>query len=129
MNVISGFEVAIKCLQNPYLISRLFSLSGFGMVPQAYNFWKWGALILALLATLSSIIRRIKIFFIHLHAFKSSPQAFVQSNDLEFSDDDEFASVSSQEEERSSPMTSFEDQQDVDEEFSVKGSNLYSRSQ
>ncbi|CAI9756059.1 unnamed protein product [Fraxinus pennsylvanica] len=115
----------MNCLRNPYLISRFFS-----MVPQAHNFCKWGALILALLATFSSIIRRIKIIFIHLHAFKPSPsQAFVQSNDFEFSDDDECSSVSSQEEEGSSPATSFQDQQAVDEDFCVKGSNFYLRSQ
>ncbi|KAL2546439.1 hypothetical protein Fot_15672 [Forsythia ovata] len=87
---------------------------------------KWGALSLAILATFVRIIRRGKIIFIRLHAVEPSPQAFVQTDEFEFSDDDDCSSVSSEEEEEgNSPMTSFEDQQDVDKDFRVKGSSFY----
>ncbi|KAL2519048.1 Uncharacterized protein Adt_15295 [Abeliophyllum distichum] len=71
-------------------------------------------------------LRRGKTIFIRVHAVEPSPQAFVQTDEFEFSDDDDCSSVSSEEEkEGNSPMTSFEDQQDVDEDFRVKGSNFY----
>lgn len=106
MNGIGGFEAGMKCLQDPSLISHFF-----------YSFWKWGALILAVSATFVCIIRRGKIISIPLHAVKPSSQAFVQTDEVEFSDDDDCSSVSSEEGE--------EDQQDVDEDFRVKGSSFY----
>ncbi|KAK4760618.1 hypothetical protein SAY87_005511 [Trapa incisa] len=42
----------------------LLSLSGIVRVSRAYGFWKWGALIIAILASFGAIIRRIKVLVI-----------------------------------------------------------------
>lgn len=119
--MISNFEADVKYLQNPTLISQFFSLSNIEKFPQLYSFWKWGALFLAIFATFSSLITRIKLIFIYLRRIKPSTQPIVQylNDDFDFScdDNDECSSVSSNDEELISP---------VDRDFSVAGqkSNL-----
>ncbi|KAK4358336.1 hypothetical protein RND71_023946 [Anisodus tanguticus] len=87
INIISDFEAGVKCLQNPSLISRFFSLE---KVPQVYHFWKWGALILAILATFSSLIRKINLLFIYIRRIKPSAEPLLQylGEDFDISDDD-----------------------------------------
>ncbi|VFQ98527.1 unnamed protein product [Cuscuta campestris] len=98
LNMISDFEAGVKCLQNPSLISSSLPISGIGR-----SFWKWGALILALVATFRGIIRRIKLFFFYIRAVKPSVEPLLQylSEDFDFSDSDgeEDSSCSSSEEE------------------------------
>lgn len=108
LNMISDFEAGVKCLQNPSLISTSLPIPGFGR-----SFWKWGALLLAVLATFRGLIRRIKLFFFYLRAVKPSVEPLLQylSEDFDFSDsDDEDSSYSSSEEEETRlTSTSFAD--------------------
>ncbi|KAL3501729.1 hypothetical protein ACH5RR_036178 [Cinchona calisaya] len=87
--MITDFEPGMKCLHTPSLISRLFSLSN--VTTQVYCFWKWGAIILAIFATFTSIIKRIKI--IHIRRIKSSSESLLQHLDIDLdlssSDDDD----------------------------------------
>ncbi|CAA3021928.1 Hypothetical predicted protein [Olea europaea subsp. europaea] len=116
MKLISDFE----CLQNPTLISRLFSLSG----PRVFSFWKWGAVIFLLFATLRSLIKRIKLIFVHFCSLiKPSPHPF--SEDFEFSEGDDCSSISSEEEEEKNiQTTSISGQRKIDGDFCVKGRQI-----
>lgn len=93
LNLIGDFEAGIKCLQNPSLLSKI-SLND--KVPQLYSFWTFGALVLAVFATFTSVFNRIKLF---LHVIrdkllssyhKSCPQQIFDQDDFDFdlSDDD-----------------------------------------
>ncbi|KAH6834446.1 hypothetical protein C2S53_004181 [Perilla frutescens var. hirtella] len=123
INMLSEFEAGMKCLQNPSFISRFSPFT---------SFWKWGALIFAIFATFSSIIKRIKLIFIRFRAVKLSSN---QTEDVfEFSDDDDddvslASSDDEQEAEEDSPTTSFRGQHRVDEDFSVRGSILSFKTQ
>ncbi|KAL1803359.1 hypothetical protein ACET3Z_032006 [Daucus carota] len=68
-------------------------------VPQVYNsLWKWGALILALIATFTSISTRIKHIIIRVRSIKrSSSKQLLQcfDDDFDFSDDEDDVDVSS----------------------------------
>ncbi|CAH1416911.1 unnamed protein product [Lactuca virosa] len=52
LNLIGDFEAGMKCLQNPSLLS---TVSLIDKVPRFYSYWTWGALILAVFATFTSI--------------------------------------------------------------------------
>ncbi|KAL2558998.1 hypothetical protein Fot_03737 [Forsythia ovata] len=122
MKMISDFEARITCLQNPTLLSRFFSISGIENVTRVCSFWKWGAVILLLFATLRSLIKRIKLVFIHFYSLiKPSPHPFIGTDDFEFSEDDDCSSISSEEEEENIQTISFLDQQQIDRDFSVLG--------
>lgn len=125
--MISNFEADVKCLQDPSLISEFFSLSDIEKVPQLYSFWKWGALFLAIFATCSSFIRRIKLIFIYVRRVKPSAEPLLQylSEDFDFSDDDDDCSSVSSNDEELTPTMSSRDQQPVDRDFSVAGSSFY----
>ncbi|MCD9640503.1 hypothetical protein HAX54_025856 [Datura stramonium] len=125
--MISNFEADVKCLQDPSLISQFFSLSDIEKVPQLYSFWKWGALFLAIFATFSSLIRRIKLIFIYLRRIKPSAEPLLQylSEDFDFSDDDDECSSVSSNDEELTPTIFSRDQQPVDRDFSVAGSSFY----
>ncbi|GER44397.1 hypothetical protein STAS_21298 [Striga asiatica] len=118
INMITDFEAGMKCLQNPSLISRL------DKVPQAYSFWKWGALFFAIFATFSSIFRRIKLILVRFHTIK--PSSHQSEEVFEFSEEDETSLASSDDDgaddkAEDHPTTSFRSQRPVDENFSVKG--------
>ncbi|KAK9074509.1 hypothetical protein SSX86_007107 [Deinandra increscens subsp. villosa] len=81
LNLISDFESAIKRLQNPSLISKF---------PQFYTFWTFGALILAVFATFTSVFNRIKML-VHQIRLKfliscqnSCPQQIFDDDDFDF---------------------------------------------
>ncbi|CAA0809017.1 Unknown protein [Striga hermonthica] len=119
INMITDFEAGMKCLQNPSLIS------GLDKVPQAYSFWKWGALFFAIFATFSSIIRRIKLILVRFHTIKPSSR---QTEEVfELSEDDETSLASSDDDgdddkaEDRPTTSSFGRQRRVDENFRVKG--------
>ncbi|WMV28202.1 hypothetical protein MTR67_021587 [Solanum verrucosum] len=120
--MISGFEAGVKCLQNPSLVSRFFSLSPIEKVPQVYSFWKWGALILAILATFSSLIRKIKLLFIYVRRIKPSAEPLLQylGEDFDISDDDDEDDKCSSAAAPSSDDEDLLDQQ-IDEDFTVAG--------
>lgn len=120
--MLCDFEAGIKCLQNPSTIARFFSFP---------TFWKWGALIFAIFATFSSIIKRIKLIFIRFHTVKPSTN---QIEDVfEFSDDDDDVSLSSSDDEQEGEgdllTAPFRGQHRVDEDFCVRGSILSFKSQ
>ncbi|XP_052183012.1 uncharacterized protein LOC127795397 isoform X2 [Diospyros lotus] len=65
------------------------SLSGIGKVPQVYSFWKWGALILALVATFSGVITRIKLLVLRFCKDKFLPSSGPQWTQQLDKEDDE----------------------------------------
>lgn len=121
LNMISDFEAGVNCLQNPSLISRSLAVSGIGN-----SFWKWGALILAVVATFGGIIRRIKLLFIYIRTVKPSAEPLLQylNDDFDFSDDDddELSSASSEDEDVRRHPRSPTDR--VDKDFGVAGSSF-----
>ncbi|KAA8532702.1 hypothetical protein F0562_032735 [Nyssa sinensis] len=129
--MIGDFEAGMNCLQNPPLLSRSFSLFSAGKMLQVYSVWKWGALILALVATLSGIlIKRIKLVFIRFRRLKplgsSEPLLHQLDDDYDFSDDDgDTCSSASSEDEGYESTSSFEDREAFDEDFRVAGSCSY----
>ncbi|KAK4376448.1 hypothetical protein RND71_002744 [Anisodus tanguticus] len=124
INMIGDFEAGVKCLQNPSLIQKL---------PQVYHFWKWGALILAILATFSSLMRKIKLLFILIRRIKPSTEPLLQylGEDFDISDDDD------ENDDKCSSSETFSDDEDllldqqIDEgqnrNFTVAGSSFYFR--
>lgn len=140
ISMISDFQAGMNCLKNPSLVSGFLPLSGIEKVPQVYSFWKWGAVILAILATFSSVIKRVKLLILHIRRIKPSPESLLQHLDLDLdltddSDDDDGGdggddnqtSVYSSDDEEDEPTTSFWFQSPGDEDFSVKGSGNFFR--
>lgn len=137
INRISNFDGGVStCLQNPSFLSQILSISGREKVFPAHSFWKWGAFIIAVIASFGTIISRIKILVIRLqcHFCKSSASEPLLSNfdgeDFTSEDDDEDddASWSSSSEfdeaELLSPSSSCSGGSDclpADEDFRVKG--------
>ncbi|PHU01932.1 hypothetical protein BC332_27183 [Capsicum chinense] len=125
INIISDFEVGVKCLHNPSLVPRFFSLE---KIPQAYNIWKYGALFIAILATFSSLIRRIKLLFIYIRRIKPSAEPLLQylGEDYDLSDDDEGDELVDQ----CSTSEWLSEEPDNDDDFEdlvVSGSSYYFR--
>ncbi|KAK3442747.1 hypothetical protein EUGRSUZ_B03012 [Eucalyptus grandis] len=63
LNRIGDFEAGISSLQDPSFLSQFLSFS-VRTISQAYSFWKWGALILALVASFGTLINRIRFLII-----------------------------------------------------------------
>ncbi|KAI5677593.1 hypothetical protein M9H77_08543 [Catharanthus roseus] len=128
ISMISDFEAGMQCFQSPSLISRFLPFSGIEKVPKVYSFWKWGAVVLAILATFSSIIKRLKLLIINIRRIKPSPETLLQhlDVDLDLSDDDDDESLeenSSDDDDDDEPSTSFRYRMSGrHEDFSVKGS-------
>ncbi|KAI4357809.1 hypothetical protein L6164_001733 [Bauhinia variegata] len=125
----SDLQVDLSSLQYP-------SLAGVQSIAIAFNFCKWGAVILALVAAFGSIIKRVKILIIRFQREKHSLPSFPLLSEL---DDDDFCS--SDDEGSYSPLSStpsseFEEEEDepspsasssftwrqIDEDFRVRGS-------
>ncbi|XP_061974272.1 uncharacterized protein LOC133696183 [Populus nigra] len=131
INRISDFETGISSLQNPSFLSQIFALSGAEKIHQAYSFWKWGALLLALVASFTTIINRIKILVIRFknHPFISSPSLITNQEDGDYESETDLSCSSSislsdeeQEEEPPSTSRSWWSIDDHDEDFCVRGS-------
>ncbi|KAJ6318322.1 hypothetical protein OIU76_013790 [Salix suchowensis] len=131
INRISDFETDITSLQNPTFLYQIFALSGVGKIHQAYSFWKWGALILALAASFTAIINRIKILIIRFknHPFISSPSLITYQEDCDYESETDLSCSSSislsddeQEEESTSSTRSWWSINDHDQDFRVRGS-------
>ncbi|CAI9096183.1 OLC1v1032268C1 [Oldenlandia corymbosa var. corymbosa] len=121
ISMITDFEAGVNCIQNPSLISRFFSLSSVTIV---CSFWQWGAIILAILATFSSILKRIKV--IHIRRLKSSSESLLHHLDIDLDltddDSDDSSGVSSDNDDDEPTSTaSFSDECD---DFVVKGSSF-----
>lgn len=144
INRIGNFESGITSLQNPSFVSQILSLSQIPVF-QAYGFWKWGALIIAVVASFGTIVSRIKLLVTRLRCRYCS--SVVSEPFLRMLDDDDFSDVSEDEAvdededvswSSSSSISEFEDDDDerpstsgdsnwrhVDENFCVKGSGHY----
>ncbi|XP_010265355.1 PREDICTED: uncharacterized protein LOC104603107 [Nelumbo nucifera] len=131
---ISGFEAGINCLQNPSFVSRLFHLAGIEDIYLNYSLWTWGALIVAFLATFSSLIKRTQILIFRIwrtrseHIFRPLVDADAD-DDQEDEDEDEIFSTSSSsdddDDDEDESFSPFENPRPVDEDFRVAGSGNY----
>ncbi|KAK9998233.1 hypothetical protein SO802_017836 [Lithocarpus litseifolius] len=129
INRISDLELS---LQNPSMFSRVFPVSGFEVI----RFWKWGALVLALVASFSTIMNRVRILIVKFQRASSAASEpllklidddDIYSSDDDDDDDDETSSVSSSIEEEEEE----EEEEPMDEDFRVSGSGrgYFGRSQ
>lgn len=125
LNMITDFEV----LQNPSLFSRVFSISGVGEFLQLHSFFKWGALILALLATLTALITAIQLSFIRfVKSLDSSVppiEQFLGDSDSDSDDEVSSSTTASSDDEEYLRSASFKNL--TDEDFSVAGSKILRR--
>uniref|UniRef100_A0A6N2MXI2 Uncharacterized protein n=1 Tax=Salix viminalis TaxID=40686 RepID=A0A6N2MXI2_SALVM len=131
INRISDFETGITSLQNPSFLSQIFALSGVEKIHQAYSFWKWGALLLALVASSTTIINRFKILVFRFknHPLISSPSLITNQEDYDYESETDLSCSSSislsdeeQEEESLSASRSWRSVDDRDQDFCVRGS-------
>ncbi|XP_061360660.1 uncharacterized protein LOC133304630 [Gastrolobium bilobum] len=120
---INDLQVGLNSLQNP----SFPSLSGIQSVSIAYNFCKWGAVILALVATVGSIINRVTILIIRFRNKAPSLPSLSFDDDDDFSssddgdyNDDDVTYSSSESEDEPSVSSSF---LRLDEYFRLRGSS------
>lgn len=117
MNTITGFEAGITRLQNPSFLTRLLGeLSEFSRLN---SFWTWGALILAAVATFSSILHQAKT---HLLRFRTRSST-ISDPLIRFDNDpdDETSSISSGSDSDDS-VSAFESELFLgDRDFSISG--------
>ncbi|XP_050220878.1 uncharacterized protein LOC126671189 [Mercurialis annua] len=134
INRISDFEAS---LQNPSFVSQALTFSSAEKILQAYSFWKWGALILALVASFSTVINRVKILIVRIrnrYVMHSKPNLISQQSydsDCESESDVSCSSSSSMSDDEEDEV---EDEQETtttsyswrsDEDFRVKGVGYY----
>ncbi|XP_010264071.1 PREDICTED: uncharacterized protein LOC104602168 [Nelumbo nucifera] len=119
---INGFEAGINCLQNPSFVSRLFHLAGIEKVSLNYSLWTWGALIVAFLATFSSVIARTQLLIFRLWRGRpvTSEHIFRTLVDDDDDEDESFSCSSSDDEDET--VSEFENRGPIDEDFRVAGS-------
>lgn len=120
INRISDLEFS---LPNPSMFSSLFSLSGI----EAIRFWKWGALVLALVASFGTIVNGLKVLIVkfrRVSQIASEPLfKLVDDDDIYSSDDDDTCSTSSSlEDEREDDDGDESESEPMDEDFRVSGS-------
>lgn len=133
MNRLSDFEAGISSLQDPSFLSQFLSFS-VRTIAQAYGLWKWGALILALVASFGTIINRIRFLVIKyqndlVSASPAQSQSFLRSC-VDRSEEDDACSSSScsasssetEEDEIELMSSPLEDPSRKHEVFVVKGS-------
>ncbi|XP_022150470.1 uncharacterized protein LOC111018608 [Momordica charantia] len=98
INRFSGLESGIGSLPSPTLIPQILgSPSGFQTLSQSLDLWKWSAVIIAVLATFSGVINRIKLLLVIFRRQKRILKEIVDDSDSdgEISGDDSASSVSS----------------------------------
>lgn len=117
LNIISDFAPPINSLPNPSLFSsQIVSISTPPKFPQHFHtFWKWGALVLTLIATFRAIITRINLLILRFVTDKllsakpkHPPTQHHLSYDSDSYDDDDdgsCSSASSDESEEQEPTT------------------------
>lgn len=122
INRISDLELS---LQNPSMFSRVFSVSSFEVI----RFWKWGALVLALVASFSAIMNRVRILIVKFQRASSAASEPL----LKLVDDDDIYSSDDDDDDTSSVSSSIEEEEEepMDEDFRVAGSGrgYFGRSQ
>ncbi|KAJ4974372.1 hypothetical protein NE237_007546 [Protea cynaroides] len=124
LNRISDFESGLNRLQNPSFVSRVINLVGIEEIFLNYSLWTWGALILAIIATFSSLINRIKVVILQRHV---DSEHFLRP--LVEDDEDDTCSWSSSNDEDELPNSSFENQRPFDVDFRAAGSGNYDEDQ
>ncbi|GAA0166804.1 hypothetical protein LIER_21876 [Lithospermum erythrorhizon] len=103
VSMISDFQAGVNCLQNPSIISRLFTLLGMEL-------WKWSAIILAVFAA----FKRLKVLFIRFRGTVApSLEKIVEHlvEDFELTDDDD-----EDDEDECSSVSTLEDFSEEEEE-------------
>ncbi|PKI47153.1 hypothetical protein CRG98_032467 [Punica granatum] len=100
------------------LSQSLLSLSGVEGISKAYSFWKWGALILAILASFSAIIKRIKVLIVK---FKNDT-ASLQEPLLRVLDDDDSSGDTCSQSSSSSDYYEEDDEDENDDRELIRGS-------
>ncbi|CAN6549473.1 unnamed protein product [Malus baccata var. baccata] len=136
LNRITDLPSRLTSLPDPSFLSQSLSIPGIQNVSQAYSFWKWGALILAILASFGTLITKINIFAISLRRLRLlAPQPLSQQlhngDYSDVSDDDDICSVSSASsvsDDESESEISYDDESRTigrDEHFHVRGSGYY----
>ncbi|XXG73652.1 hypothetical protein AAC387_Pa07g2534 [Persea americana] len=119
MNTITGFEAGLTHLQDPSFFSRLLRPS---QSFKFYSFWTCVALLLATIATFSSILHRSMIAL--LFRFKSVESSISEPLTLFDTDsDDESSSFSSDSENEETPLIFETDRFFGEEDFRVSGLN------
>ncbi|KAE8713516.1 Detected protein of unknown function [Hibiscus syriacus] len=111
INKISDFEDAL---------SSLYVLSGIQKIYETHSFLKWGTLILALIASLFTIINKLKILIISPHHSLPS-ETLLYDTDFDFDSDSDIDSSSDDESEYDEPSTSH-NRRRVEEYFRVRDS-------
>ncbi|XP_062110108.1 uncharacterized protein LOC133821942 [Humulus lupulus] len=143
INRISNFDGAgVTCLQNPSFVSQILSITAREKLFHAHNFWKWGAFIIAMIASFGTIISRIKILVIRIQCHfckdSSASQPLLDNfDDYDFTSDDEDDEVDEEDDDDDVSCSSYDsdgapssysDDMDclsADEDFHVKGSRHY----
>ncbi|KAF5745257.1 hypothetical protein HS088_TW07G00840 [Tripterygium wilfordii] len=106
INRLSDFEAGMNSLQIPSFLSQIVTFTGIENLLQAYSFWKWGALILALLASFTTLVNRIRILIIRFRfqANQSLPtKPLIEDDDYDSESD---SSCSSSDDEEDEPAAS-----------------------
>ncbi|KAL1357314.1 hypothetical protein HN51_009244 [Arachis hypogaea] len=128
---LNDLQAGLSTLQNPSFPSQITSTSiaGIQSVSIAYSFCKWGALILALVATVGGIFNRVTIFIIRFrNKAPSLPSiSFSSDDDYTSSDNDDaisdLSSSSEFEDGHENELSVFSSFQRVNEYFRVRGAN------
>lgn len=111
INRIGDFENGLTSLQTPSFLSRAITFPGIDKIPQPYSFWKWGALLLAFVATFTTIFNRLKILIRTVSSPPSQPLLVLEHSEYE---------VSSDEDDSSSSYSSSEDEAEEDDAVVVE---------
>ncbi|KOM46012.1 hypothetical protein LR48_Vigan06g131800 [Vigna angularis] len=123
---INDLQVGLNSLQTPSFSSQI--TTSLASVSIAYNFCKWGAVILALVATFGSIINRITIFIIRFRTKAPSLPSIEEYDDVysstddddDYENDDDLTYSSSEYEDEPSASSSFIRLEDY---FRVRGTD------
>lgn len=138
INRFSGLDSGMGSLPNPSLIPQILSSSsGLQTLSQSLDLWKWSAVIIAVVATFSGVINRIKLLFVIFRRQKRIIQEIVDDydSDGDFSVDDSSSSVSSWSEFEEDDAVSDADEPEAsssrswdlgNRDFRVRGSDYYS---
>lgn len=114
---LNDLQVGLNSLHNPSLPSQITSSL---TVSVAYNFCKWGAVILALVATFGSIINRVTIFIIRFRNKATSSLPSIPFLDGDDDDDDDDDDCTSSDDDDDYTSSEFRDEEHDDPSSSSK---------
>ncbi|QCD90001.1 uncharacterized protein LOC114168411 [Vigna unguiculata] len=112
---INDLQVGLNSLQNPSFSSQI--TTSLASVSIAYNFCKWGAVILALVATFGSIINRITIFIIRFRTKAPSFHSIEEYDDVYSSTDDEDEDYENDDDDLTYSSSEYEDEPSASSSF------------